>query len=208
MAAKENKKTERSLLADRSDIDRELRTSALDSIGAQAYLKQMDRNREKAMAGIDNGIISGGATAENALAQKQKLNEQYDNAEQNFLINKDNQKRGWLYDRRQLDYALQRNNAQRAQNWVNIASNTANAIGNLGEAYLDSGDKLLPDAAPAATDADAAAKAAATEQIQMQQPEATATPAEPQIQRELVKLAPEDELEEERLRNLTGKQGA
>ena len=136
-AYKKNKENENDLLAQRSDIDRELATSAMDNIATQAYFKQMDRNREKAMAGIDNGIIAGGATAENALAQKQKLNESFDNAAQNFLINKENQKRGWLYDRRGLTREINANRAQQAQNWVTTASNVANAVGNLGEAYLD-----------------------------------------------------------------------
>lgn len=207
MGAQRNKQNERDLLAQRSDIDRELYTGALDSVGAQAYLKEARRVNEHNLQAIDNGIASGGYTAENALAAKQRLNESYDSNVANLLQQKEANRRGYFRDRMYLNNQINNQRAQQAQNWMTLASNVANAAGTLGEAYLESGNKLLPENAPASTDADAAAKAAATEQVQMQAPEAPAAPAEPQVKRELVKFNPDEETEEERLRELVGANG-
>lgn len=210
MGAQRNKQNERDLLAQRSDLDRELYTGALDSVGAQAYLKEARRVNEHNLQAIDNGIAAGGYTAENALAAKQRLNESYDSDVANLLQQKEANRRGYFRDRMYLNNQINNQRAQQAQNWMTLASNVAGAASNLGQAYLDNGDKLLPESTPATTDADAAAKAAATAQVQPQPaeaPAAPAAPAEPQVKSELVKFNPDEETEEERLRKLVGANG-
>ena len=149
LAAKRNKQAERDLLAQRSDVDRELYTGALDSVGAKAYLKELDRQAQRNLQAVDNGVISGGQTAENALAQKQRLNETTSEAIDNLLVNKENQKRGYFRDKMVLTGAINENRAQQAQNWMTLAGNIANTAQNLGSEYLDSNEAYIdPDNGP------------------------------------------------------------
>jgi len=136
-AARLQKRNEEALLAQRSEIDRELYQGALENTGARAYLKRLDEQRADALKGVDNATVATGATAENVLAKKDALNRAEGDAIGNLLIQEEARKRGYIQDKTVLTNAQMQMRNQQAQNWMTTASNVSESFGSLAEAYLD-----------------------------------------------------------------------
>ena len=134
-----NKQTENSLLGQKSDLDTEYYLGLLEDPGYKSYIKELDRQSRESLRGIDNSVVSSGATAENALAQKARSNELVDNAVGRAIQREEQNKKYYFSARNQLGNQLGTLRAQQAQNWMNIASNVAKSAGALGESYLDDG---------------------------------------------------------------------
>lgn len=142
-AAKLQKQNEAALLAQRSEIDRELYQGALENTGARAYLKRLDEQRADALKGVDNATVATGATAENVLAKKDSLNRAEGDAIGNLLIQEEARKRGYIQDKAALTTAQMQMRNQQAQNWMTTSSNVSESFGNLAEAYLDNGKNFI-----------------------------------------------------------------
>lgn len=142
-SASRNKKTEDSLLGQKSDLDREYYEGVLDDPGSQAYLKEIERISRDNVRGIENSVVSTGSTAENRLAQMNDANEVVDKAVSGLLQKEENRNERYFAQRNNVNAQLGNLRAQQAQNWMNIAQNVAKSAGALGEAYLDDGGSLL-----------------------------------------------------------------
>lgn len=137
MGGIQNKKNENSLLGQKSDLDTQYYQGALENVGAKAYLRRLEEINKDNIDSINNAAVSNGSTVENSLAQKQAANETMSNAIGSLLQQEEARRQGYFQQRAGIEGQLSANRAQRAQNWVTLAGNVANAAGNLGEAYLD-----------------------------------------------------------------------
>lgn len=137
IAASKGRETERSLMANKSELDREYNEGVLDDEGSKAYFRALDRNVRDNMRGIDNSVVSTGATSENRLAQAERANEVVSNAVGNLLQREEDKKMNLFKLRSGVSAQLASEKARQAQNWVDLASNVSKSASALGESYLD-----------------------------------------------------------------------
>lgn len=110
------------------------------TIGGRALIKGAKQNAADAQDAINNRMVAGGATFENALAARQANNENLDKVGIQLLQADDVRRRGVQRD--MLSLAGQRANAessayyQAAQDWNQWGSQTANAFMSLGSTGL------------------------------------------------------------------------
>lgn len=143
MGSKENKKNQALISQRNAELQRDLYQGVLDDAGSQAYLRTLDRNLRDTIGGVENTAVSTGATQENVLAQKEAANEVTSNAIGNLLQREDSKRYNLLNRQANIDAQQMGLNAQRAQNWQQVASGISNAAGTLGSAYLMGEEKLF-----------------------------------------------------------------
>ena len=131
-----------------SDYLREYYRGTLENPGSRAYLKRLDENIRDNNRITENTATASGATQENVLAQKQANNEVVSNAIggliQNEDLRKEQIKQNYFQRKNALTQAQMGMNEQIGANWINTASNIANAAGSLASTYLMDGGKLFP----------------------------------------------------------------
>ena len=128
--------------------------STFDTPGGKSLLKIADRNYADNLDAINNRMVAGGATMENALAARQANNENRDKV--NMQVLQADQKRRDAWDNQLLNLKGQRaeytanNYLQAAQDWSQWGGQMASSLMSLGSTGLLGGAGSIADAAPVA----------------------------------------------------------
>lgn len=114
--------------------------STFDTPGGKSLLKIADRNYADNLDAINNRMVAGGATMENALAARQANNENRDKV--NMQVLQSDQRRRDAWDNQLLNLKGQRaeynanNYLQAAQDWSQWGGQMANSLMSLGSTGL------------------------------------------------------------------------
>lgn len=112
----------------------------LSTVGNRSLLKQTRENYADGLDALNNRMVAGGATMENALAARQANNENLDKVYSQLLMGEDARRDRIAAQRMQLDSqhsaAVQNGYAQAAQDWQAWGSQMANAALSYGSASL------------------------------------------------------------------------
>lgn len=144
--------------------------SYLDTAGGKAEQKLINRNYRDSLDSINNRMVAGGATMENALAARQANNESRD--KMNMQIVQADQKRKDAWDNQLLNLKGQRANytannyMQKAQDWNQWGGQMASSLLSLGTSGLLGGAGSIADAASAASAAASPVEVAPVPQYQ------------------------------------------
>lgn len=129
--------------------------TSFDTPGGKALLKLQDRQYKDNLESIENRMVAGGATMENALAARQANNESRDKVGLQLLQYDDKNRRAW--QEKGLEIAGQRANfnmnnyRQAAEDWNQWGSQMAQAGLSLGSTGLLGGTASAAGAAPVNT---------------------------------------------------------
>ena len=112
----------------------------LSTVGNRSLLKQTRENYADGLDALNNRMVAGGATMENALAARQANNENLDKVYSQLLMGEDARRDRLAAQRMQLDSqhsaAVQNGYRQAAQDWQAWGSQMANAALSYGSASL------------------------------------------------------------------------
>lgn len=128
-------------------------TSVFDTAGGKALLKLSGRNAADNLDAINNMMVAGGGTMENALAARQSNNEARDKVNMQLLQADQNRRENW--DRQLLNYKGQRADynansyMQAAQDWNQWGGQMASSLLSLGSTGLLGGAGSIGGAASA-----------------------------------------------------------
>ena len=118
----------------------------LSTVGNQSLLKAAKQNHADGLDAINNRMVAGGATMENALAARQANNESLDKVYGQLLMGEDARRAGLRNQQMQLDarhsQAVQNGYLQAAQDWQSWGSSIANAALSYGSSTLLGGGEL------------------------------------------------------------------
>lgn len=112
----------------------------LSTVGNRSLLKQTRQNYADGLDALNNRMVAGGATMENALAARQANNENLDKVYSQLLMGEDARRDRIAAQRMQLDSqhssAVQNGYREAAQDWQSWGSQLANAALSYGSASL------------------------------------------------------------------------